>query len=101
MKGQEEGGEEYSLQTSEPQLRQDFTFHGEFSGAGSSLPPCLTRVLALLLGSPACHRQRETQGGGANPLVSQSPTGTQACVLTSEKSQDCLQPALSGFLSFV
>ena len=98
MKGQEEGGEEHSLQTSEPQLRQDFTFHRGFSCAGSSPPSCLTQVLALLLGSPACHRQRETQGGGADYQVSESPTATQACVLSSDKSQDCLQLVLSWFL---
>lgn len=39
MKGQEEGKEQ-SLQTSEPQLKEDFIIHGGFACAQSS-PPCL------------------------------------------------------------
>ena len=101
VQGQEEGGAAYALRTSDPQLRQDVACQGGFSGERSSLPPCLAHVLALLLGSPACHRQRERHGGGADPLVSESPTDTRACVLSSDKGQDCVQPALSGFLAFV
>ena len=44
---QEEGGEEQSLQNSEPQLRQGSTLHGGFSCAGSSPP-----FLALLYPGP-------------------------------------------------
>lgn len=39
MKGQEEGREEQSLNTSEPHLRRGFILHGAFSYAGS-FPPC-------------------------------------------------------------
>lgn len=46
---------------------------------------CLGQVRALFLGSSACHKHREAQGGRTDPQVSESHTGTQACVLSSDQ----------------
>lgn len=46
---------------------------------------CLGQVRALFLGSSACHKHREAQGGRTDPQVSESHTGTQACMLSSDQ----------------
>ena len=60
MKGQEEGREEQSLNTSEPHLRQGFILHGGFSWVLSSLSDSLDSDASL------CH----TQGLICSPFTS-------------------------------
>ena len=107
MKGQEEGREEQSLNTSEPHLRQGFILCAGFSCAGP-FPPCLPRpgpglapgVSSLLWAQRSTGRRNRHQMRGS-PLCSWCYTKHQPCVLNPNKGQTYLQLALSWLLSCV
>ena len=105
MKGQEEGREEQSLNTSEPHLRQGFVLRAGFSCAGP-FPPCLPRpgprlapgVSSLLWAQRSTGKRNRPQMRGS-PLCSWCYTKHQPCVLNPNKGQTYLQLALSWLLS--